>query len=194
MSPFSFIVYVIYICADNVLRGRAICGFYFSLLAKKIIKKKPANFNYSMWHHCEIFLSSARQCVLRWIAVVNNGKCICSPSYFKSSQASASHALMIPPQPLSLRPLTDDCAGIVLACLFCRFYDLCLMLPNSCAWAAHHLCPSYHNFAKTSEAAHNNANGDCNCNCDFDCGLFDACHETGECLELAMEISEVCYH
>lgn len=64
MSPFSFIVYVIYICADNVLRGRAICGFYFSLL-----EKNRENFNYSMWHHCEIFSSSAHQCALRWITV-----------------------------------------------------------------------------------------------------------------------------
>ncbi|XP_076124756.1 myoD family inhibitor domain-containing protein 2 [Alosa pseudoharengus] len=88
----------------------------------------------------------------------------------------------------------DDCAGVVLACLFCRFYDLCLMLPNSCDWAAQRLCPSYQHFAKTREAGHSGGNGDCNCKCDFDCGLFDACHESGECLELAMEISEVCYH
>ncbi|XP_062400932.1 myoD family inhibitor domain-containing protein 2 [Sardina pilchardus] len=88
----------------------------------------------------------------------------------------------------------DDCAGVVLACLFCRFYDLCLMLPGSCARAAQRLCPSYQHFAKTHEGGGSGSNGDCTCKCDFDCGLFDACHESGECLELAMEISEVCYH
>ncbi|XP_030634253.1 myoD family inhibitor domain-containing protein 2 [Chanos chanos] len=84
----------------------------------------------------------------------------------------------------------EDCAGIVLFCLFCRYYDLFVMLPNSCERAANRICPSYKHFSETVEPVHSS---DWNCHCDFDCGLFDACHETGECLELAMEISEVCY-
>ncbi|XP_042614677.1 myoD family inhibitor domain-containing protein 2 isoform X1 [Cyprinus carpio] len=83
------------------------------------------------------------------------------------------------------------CAGIVLNCLFCRFYDLFLMLPETCERAANSICPAYMLFSPPAEPAHNNT---WNCSCDFDCGLMDACHETGECLELAMEISEVCYH
>ncbi|XP_041945046.1 myoD family inhibitor domain-containing protein 2 [Alosa sapidissima] len=115
---------------------------------------------------------------------------LCSVDKYSSSRLSstAESYTTLPPD------TGDDCAGVVLACLFCRFYDLCLMLPNSCDWAAQRLCPSYQHFAKTREAGHSGGNGDCNCKCDFDCGLFDACHESGECLELAMEISEVCYH
>ncbi|KAL6458497.1 hypothetical protein MHYP_G00337270 [Metynnis hypsauchen] len=84
----------------------------------------------------------------------------------------------------------DACAGIILNCLFCRFYDLCVMLPETCERAAYHICPSYRYFSAPLEPAHSS---DWNCHCDFDCGLFDACHETSECLELAMEISEICY-
>ncbi|KTF92686.1 hypothetical protein cypCar_00008863, partial [Cyprinus carpio] len=85
----------------------------------------------------------------------------------------------------------EFCARIVLNCLFCRFYDLFLMLPETCERAAYSICPAYMLFTPPAESAHNN---NWNCSCDFDCGLMDACHETGECLELAMEISEVCYH
>ncbi|KAM9534691.1 myoD family inhibitor domain-containing protein 2 [Salvelinus alpinus] len=83
-----------------------------------------------------------------------------------------------------------DCAGIVLSCLFCRFYDLFLMLPNSCEEATYCCCPSYRQYSSSVEAIPSN---DCNCNFDFDCGLFDTCQETGEFLELAMELSEICY-
>lgn len=85
---------------------------------------------------------------------------------------------------------SELCAGIVLNCLFCRFYDLFLMLPETCERAAISICPTYMLFSPPAEPAHTNWN----CSCDFDCGLRDICHETGECLELAMEISEVCYH
>ncbi|KAI4894382.1 hypothetical protein NFI96_020909, partial [Prochilodus magdalenae] len=84
----------------------------------------------------------------------------------------------------------DVCAGIVLHCLFCHFYDLCVMLPETCERAANQTCPSYKYLSAPLEPTHSS---DWNCHCDFDCGLFDACHETGECLELAMEISEICY-
>ncbi|XP_067316300.1 myoD family inhibitor domain-containing protein 2 isoform X1 [Pseudorasbora parva] len=83
------------------------------------------------------------------------------------------------------------CAEIVLNCLFCRFYDLFLLLPETCERAAYSICPTYMLFSSAAEPAHNT---NWNCGCDFDCGLRDICHETGECLELAMEISEVCYH
>ncbi|KAJ8409252.1 hypothetical protein AAFF_G00234500 [Aldrovandia affinis] len=84
----------------------------------------------------------------------------------------------------------DDCAAILLTCLYCKFYDFLFLLPDTCERAANRCCPSYQQFSSMHEPAQSN---DCNCNLEFDCGLFDACHETGECLELAMEISEVCY-
>ncbi|XP_026855445.2 myoD family inhibitor domain-containing protein 2 [Electrophorus electricus] len=84
----------------------------------------------------------------------------------------------------------DACAMAVLNCLFCRFYDLCFMLPDTCESVAIHTCPSCQILLTPLEPAHNN---DWSCHCNLDCGLFNACHETGECLELAMEISEICY-
>ncbi|XP_076870171.1 myoD family inhibitor domain-containing protein 2 isoform X2 [Brachyhypopomus gauderio] len=84
----------------------------------------------------------------------------------------------------------DVCAVAVLNCLFCRLYDLCFMLPYTCGRVAVHTCPSCRFLLAPLEPAHSN---DWSCHCNLDCGLFDACHETGECLELAMEISEICY-
>ncbi|XP_053545351.1 myoD family inhibitor domain-containing protein 2 [Bombina bombina] len=84
-----------------------------------------------------------------------------------------------------------ECASLILACLFCHFCDFLLMLPNTCENIMLNLCCPLHRYYHTSAEEH--TNNDCNCDCDFDCGLFDACQESTECLEFAMEISEVCY-
>ncbi|KFP38714.1 MyoD family inhibitor domain-containing protein, partial [Chlamydotis macqueenii] len=89
------------------------------------------------------------------------------------------------------RDSDDECATLILACLFCQFWDFLIMLPDTCEhWLTDTCCPS-NRYYQTSNEDH--ANNDCNCDCDIDCSLFESCHETGECLELAMEISEVCY-
>ncbi|KAM6061934.1 myoD family inhibitor domain-containing protein 2 [Chlamydotis macqueenii] len=89
------------------------------------------------------------------------------------------------------RDSDDECATLILACLFCQFWDFLIMLPDTCEhWLTDTCCPS-NRYYQTSDEDH--ANNDCNCDCDIDCSLFESCHETGECLELAMEISEVCY-
>ncbi|XP_017334885.1 myoD family inhibitor domain-containing protein 2 [Ictalurus punctatus] len=84
----------------------------------------------------------------------------------------------------------DACAGIILNCLFCQFYDLCLMLPDTCKRAATQICPACSYLFAPLEPVQSS---DWNCHCDIDCDLFDACQETSDCLELAMEISEICY-
>ncbi|CAL8339875.1 unnamed protein product [Lota lota] len=84
-----------------------------------------------------------------------------------------------------------DCAGVVLDCLFCRFYDLLVMLPTSCERAVHRCCPAYKQV--TSRANRGPADGQSSF-LDCDCGLLDCCQDTSECLELAMEVSEMCYH
>ncbi|KAJ7397966.1 myoD family inhibitor domain-containing protein [Pitangus sulphuratus] len=89
------------------------------------------------------------------------------------------------------RDSDDECATLILACLFCQFWDFLIMLPDTCEhWLTDTCCPS-NRYYQTSDEDH--GNNDCNCDCDIDCSLFESCHETGECLELAMEISEVCY-
>lgn len=84
-----------------------------------------------------------------------------------------------------------DCAGIVLNCLFCRFYDMIHMLPDSCKGLANHCCPSYKHVITTAEAA---SSSDDDSYIDLDCGVFGSCHDASDCLELAMEVSEICYH
>lgn len=71
-----------------------------------------------------------------------------------------------------------DCAGVVLDCLFCRFYDMIL---------AARCCPDYSQVATTTESSPGEDD-------DCDCGLFPCCQDAGDCLELAMEASELCYH
>ncbi|XP_067102169.1 myoD family inhibitor domain-containing protein 2 [Osmerus mordax] len=105
------------------------------------------------------------------------------PKYSRKSTSSSSESLS------HQIDMGIDCAGIILNCLFCRFYDLFLMLPASCERATYSCCPTYQQFSITVD---NTPSDDWNC--DFDCGICDACHDTGECLELAMEMSEICYH
>ncbi|XP_029908323.1 myoD family inhibitor domain-containing protein 2 [Myripristis murdjan] len=60
-----------------------------------------------------------------------------------------------------------DCAGIVLNCLFCRFYDMILMLPSSCGKVANHCCPNYKQVNATVEST---ASSDDDSFMDCDCG------------------------
>ncbi|XP_054992654.1 myoD family inhibitor domain-containing protein 2 [Sorex araneus] len=89
------------------------------------------------------------------------------------------------------RDTDDECASLILTCLFCQFWDCLLMLPDICGTMCTSLCCPSHRYHHTSDESH--SRNDCNCNCDMDCSLFESCHETSECLELAMEISEICY-
>ncbi|XP_066206461.1 myoD family inhibitor domain-containing protein 2 [Saccopteryx leptura] len=89
------------------------------------------------------------------------------------------------------RDTDEECASLILTCLFCQFWDCLLMLPDTCETVCTSLCCPSHRYHHTSDENH--SRNDCNCNCDMDCSLFESCHETSECLELAMEISEICY-
>lgn len=91
---------------------------------------------------------------------------------------------------MSCVSLSVDCAGMVLNCLFCRFYDIILMLPESCERLAKNCCPNYKQVVTTVESAPSN---DDYC-MDLDCGLLSNCQDASDCLELSMEISEICYH
>ncbi|MEJ1279737.1 putative gene 765 [Cricetulus griseus] len=71
------------------------------------------------------------------------------------------------------------------------FWDCLLMLPDTCETVCINLCCPSHRYYSASDENH--PRNDCNLTCDMDCSLFESCHETSECLELAMEISEICY-
>ncbi|KAK2885906.1 hypothetical protein Q8A67_016743 [Cirrhinus molitorella] len=85
----------------------------------------------------------------------------------------------------------DDCASILLACLYCRFCDIMAMLPDTCERAFGRCFPSYKYYSTSDEPA--KGKDWCSCNVDFDCGFMNSCQEASELIELAMEISEVCY-
>ncbi|DAA17108.1 myoD family inhibitor domain-containing protein 2 isoform X2 [Bos indicus] len=89
------------------------------------------------------------------------------------------------------RDTDEDCASLILTCLFCQFLDCLLMLPDTCETVCINVCCPSLRYHHTSDESH--SRNDCNCNCDIDCSLFESCHETSDCLELAMEISEICY-
>ncbi|TKS71130.1 hypothetical protein D9C73_005420 [Collichthys lucidus] len=76
-----------------------------------------------------------------------------------------------------------DCAEIVLNCLFCRFF-------YSCERVANHCCPNYKQVVTTPESP---SSSDDYCT-NVDCGFFNPGQDASDCLELAMEISEICYH
>ncbi|XP_028430892.1 myoD family inhibitor domain-containing protein 2 [Perca flavescens] len=84
-----------------------------------------------------------------------------------------------------------DCAGIVLNFLFCRFYDMILMLPDSCERVVNHCCPNYRQVVTSMESTPSSTDDSC---VELDCGLFGSCDDASDCLELAMELSELCYH
>ncbi|XP_028263159.1 myoD family inhibitor domain-containing protein 2 [Parambassis ranga] len=81
-----------------------------------------------------------------------------------------------------------DCAGIVLSCLFCRFYDMIHMLPEG---LTNHCCPDYKQVVSSVESTPSTDEDFCT---DLDCGLLSSCRDASDCLELAMEVSEICYH
>ncbi|KAM9758279.1 myoD family inhibitor domain-containing protein 2 [Menidia menidia] len=85
-----------------------------------------------------------------------------------------------------------DCADVVLKCLFCRFSDLIFMIPDSCGRLTDHCCPDYKYVITTVELDTTPDDGD-DCAA-FNCGFLGSCHDASDCLELAMEVSEVCYH
>ncbi|XP_023664588.1 myoD family inhibitor domain-containing protein 2 [Paramormyrops kingsleyae] len=92
----------------------------------------------------------------------------------------------------TLQPsMGDDCAAIILTCLFCQLSDFFHILPEVFNRALDRCFPSCKYLCALSEP---NCDLDCcNCTLDLDCGLMGSCHEATELLELALEVSEVCH-
>ncbi|XP_031748018.1 myoD family inhibitor domain-containing protein 2-like isoform X1 [Xenopus tropicalis] len=89
--------------------------------------------------------------------------------------------------------VSDLSASLLLACLFCHFSDCLVLLPGTCDLGLRCLCCSQ------SPSSCLSAFPDLCC-ClspsacsNTDCGCLDMCQHTAECLEFAMEVSELCY-
>lgn len=87
---------------------------------------------------------------------------------------------------------TDDCAALLLACLHCRFHEFMVLLPDTCERAVSRCFPSYR-YVRWSAESEQSEKDCCSYKLDMDCNCCGSCRETGEFMELAMEISEVCY-
>nr|XP_061825554.1 myoD family inhibitor domain-containing protein 2-like [Nerophis lumbriciformis] len=93
----------------------------------------------------------------------------------------------------SHQPVTgDDCAELVLACLHCRFHEFLLLLQDT-TWRLVTRCwPALDYVAQSGQRDHRGFEG-CNCDLGLDWDFCNSCQDSAELLELAMEISEVCY-
>ncbi|KAM4610605.1 uncharacterized protein ACJ7VT_013804 [Polymixia lowei] len=111
---------------------------------------------------------------------------LCSDKYKNSSSHFSSDDSSQPDS-------GDDCAAILLACLHCRFLDLAVLLPDACERAMSRCFPSY-KYVKASSEKDQKGGGCCCRDLELDCGLCKDCKDTAELLELAMEMSEICYH
>ncbi|XP_034067047.1 myoD family inhibitor domain-containing protein 2 [Gymnodraco acuticeps] len=86
----------------------------------------------------------------------------------------------------------DDCAGLLLACLHCRFHEFMVLISDTCERAVNRCFPSYKYITALSERDQQGQEC-CNYKLELDCNCCGSCQDAGELIELAMEISEVCY-
>ncbi|XP_073397442.1 uncharacterized protein [Dendrobates tinctorius] len=85
--------------------------------------------------------------------------------------------------------VSDLTASLLLACLFCHFSDCLVLIPSTCSTGVRCLCshsclPDLYDLCCCPSCC-------CTNTC---CEFLDLCRHTAECLELAMEISALCYH
>ncbi|XP_029102754.1 myoD family inhibitor domain-containing protein 2-like [Scleropages formosus] len=85
----------------------------------------------------------------------------------------------------------EDCAAIILTCLFCQPSEFFRIVPLACKRAVDRCFPSCKYVFAAAEPVHDDC---CSCKLDLDCNILGSCHEATEVLELALEISEVCHH
>ncbi|XP_029995187.1 myoD family inhibitor domain-containing protein 2 [Sphaeramia orbicularis] len=111
---------------------------------------------------------------------------LCSESVFKNSSSHFSSDESFQPDS------GDDFAAVLLACLHCRFHELMDLLPEMLERAVSRCFPSY-KYIKASSERDQQGNDCCNCKPGLDYNFCSSCQDTTELIELAMEISGVCF-
>lgn len=107
-----------------------------------------------------------------------------------ATRTHSSSLFIFPPPPPP--PPPDDCALLLLACLHCHFHDFMVLLPGALEGAVSRCFPSYRHVRLASEREREEK--DCySSKMELDCNCCGSCKDTGEFIEFAMEISEVCY-
>ncbi|XP_071349323.1 uncharacterized protein [Trachinotus anak] len=144
---------------------------------------------------------------------------ICGPGYVDKDQPKPQRALLPPSMEANtvyevsqsftsmsrsqenLKTSEDLCAEILLACLFCHPLDCLLATMRGCSECVWSLCLSLCGCEPTTlqpllDVIHHCDRCDClgvrSCLCD--CPVCDICLQATECLDLAMEISQMLYH
>ncbi|KAG7221575.1 hypothetical protein INR49_017106 [Caranx melampygus] len=110
---------------------------------------------------------------------------VCSDKFKNSSSNFSSDDSYLP-------GTGDDCAALLLACLYCRFHEMIVLLPNTCERAVRRCFPSYQYITASNEREQQGKDC-CNYKLELDCNFCGSCQDTSELLELAMEMSEMCY-
>ncbi|KAM8862597.1 myoD family inhibitor domain-containing protein 2-like [Spinachia spinachia] len=109
-----------------------------------------------------------------------------APDQLKSSSSSSDFSL----EDSCQAGPGDACAALLLACLHCRFHESVVLLLDACELAVGRCFPSYKYVTAASDPQGNDC---CNYNLKMDCNCCGSCQDAGELIELAMEMSEVCY-
>lgn len=76
--------------------------------------------------------------------------------------------------------------------MHCRFHEFMVLLPDTCERAVSRCFPSYR-YIRWSAEGEQSEKDCCSYKLEMDCNCCGSCQETGEFMEFAMEISEVCY-
>ncbi|XP_029947705.1 uncharacterized protein LOC115388627 [Salarias fasciatus] len=142
---------------------------------------------------------------------------VCSHSVVEKDEPGRLRALLQPPaetgcvlevsqeslktSPVHTEPRGDDlCAAVLLACLFCRPLDCLLATMRGCGGCAWWLCQSLFGCEASALRPVLDAARHCDvCGClslpcfTCDCPVCDICLQATECLDLAMEISQMLY-
>ncbi|KAF0035304.1 hypothetical protein F2P81_013062 [Scophthalmus maximus] len=116
-------------------------------------------------------------------------------------QADCVTAVNLPLFFLTICPTRDLCAAILLACLFCHPLDCLLATVGGCSECVWSLC----SYLCGCEPATLQPLLDVTHHCDLcrclgarcflcDCPICDICLQATECLDLAMEISQMLFH
>ncbi|XP_056278377.1 myoD family inhibitor domain-containing protein 2-like [Pseudoliparis swirei] len=114
-----------------------------------------------------------------------SGFSVCPDKFKSSSSSSGGFSSEESHQPAS----GDECAALLLACLHCRFREFRVLLSDTCERAVSCCFPSYKYIMASSDQGMDC----CNYKLELDCNCCGSCQDVGELIELAMEISEVCY-
>ncbi|XP_058873191.1 myoD family inhibitor-like isoform X1 [Acipenser ruthenus] len=126
-----------------------------------------------------------------------NGKRLTTSSY------KSQHSIKCTASHMQQSAGEEVCASLFLACLSCHLSECLLISPSVCWTCTDCLCaqccpwllpPLLAGCRHCAGCLNDNARCCCYLTGQSGCSICEACLQTTECLEIAMEISELCFH